>query len=92
MVVVDRDHFQELLEAPEDRLSFTQTLIREGHFDYGFTGNLLNSYHADIIRNQLTQNIQAKMPDIVDEVNAGFADELEPIITNGSGTPTSVLT
>ena len=84
-MVVDRDHFQELFDGPEDRLSFGQSLIRVGHFDYGFNGNILNSYHADVIRNQLTQNIQAKMPDIVDEVNAGFANELEPIITEGIG-------
>jgi hypothetical protein len=84
LVVVDRDHFQELFDAPEDRLSFGQSLIRANHFDYGFNGNVLNSYHAEVIRNRLTQNIQAKMPDIIDEVNAGFEDELEPTITNGT--------
>lgn len=88
-MVVDRDHFQELFHAPEDLLSFNQSLVRGGNFNYGFRGNILNPYHADVIRNQLTQNIQAKMADIVDELNAAFADELEPIITDGIGTLSS---
>lgn len=83
LVVIDRDHFQELFEAPEDQLSFNLALIKGGAFDYGFHGNVRNAYHADVIRNQLTQSLGGKMPDIVDELNAAFADELESIITDG---------
>lgn len=38
------------------------------------------------IRNQLTRNLQAKMSDIVDELNAGFADEFDRVITDGIDT------
>lgn len=83
LVIVDRDHFQEFLEAPEDRLSFSLALVKGGAFDYGFRGNIRNLYHSDVIRNQLTQSLGIKMPDVIDELNSAFAEHLDPIITDG---------
>lgn len=85
-MLIDRDHFHELFEAPEDRLSFNKAALRRGYFNYAFKADILNTYHVDIIRNQLTQNLQAKMSDIVDELNASFADEFDRFITDGIDT------
>jgi len=83
LVVVDRDHFQELLDAPEDRLSFNLAMVKGGSFDYAFRSNIRNPYHIELIRNQLTHSIGIKMSDIIDELNASFAEEIEQSITEG---------
>jgi hypothetical protein len=83
LVVVDRAHFQELLDAPEDRLSFNLSLVKGGSFDYAFHSNIRNSYHIELIRNRLTQNLGTKMSDIMDELNTAFAEEIEPFIGEG---------
>ena len=83
LVVVDRAHFQELFDAPEDRLSFNLALIKSGAFDYAFRSNIRNPYHVELIRNQLTQSIGTKMSDVMDELNASFDEEIEPFITEG---------
>lgn len=86
LVVVDRAHFQEFLDAPEDRLSFNLALVKGGLFDYAFHSNIRNSYHIELIRNQLTQSLAAKMSDVLDELNASFDEEIEPFIGEGYST------
>ena len=85
-MIIDQDHFRELFDAPEDRLSFNKATLKRGHFNYAFKADILNTYHVDVIRNQLTQNLQGKMSDIVDELNASFADEFDRFITEGINT------
>lgn len=81
--MIDRSHLKEHFEAPENRLSFMSELIKAGAFDYGFVCDALNHFHIDVIRNQLTQNIAAYMPAILDELNAALADELDHLVTKG---------
>jgi hypothetical protein len=83
IVVVDRSHLKEYYDASEGRLSFVSELIQGGAFNYGFVCDVNNHYHIDIIRNQLTQNIAAYMPAILDELDAALADELDHIVTKG---------
>ena len=85
-MIIDQKHFHELFDATEDRLSFNKATLRRGHFNYAFKADILNTYHVDIIRKNLTQNTHGKMSDIVDELNASFADELDPFITGGNNT------
>lgn len=79
--MVDHDHLKEVFEAPNDEINFLEGLFESNDFRYTFYGDVYNEYHIRIIRNQLTQNIAALIPTIVDELNAALEDEVDTVVT-----------
>jgi len=83
-VVVDQDHVKELVDAPEDKISFHTSAKEQVQLKYTFGESLANDdHHAHIIRTKLTRKIGDLMPDMVDELSAAFEEEL----TVGDGKP-----
>lgn len=78
---MDHDHLKEVFEAPNDEINFLEGLFESNDFRYTFYGDVYNEYHIRIIRNQLTQNIAALIPTIVDELNAALEDEVDTVVT-----------
>jgi len=83
LVVVDRDHIKELFSAPDSDLNFLEAKLEHLDLRYTFKLDVHDDWHIDMIRNQLTQKIPELMPQIVDELTAGFEDELNPLVTKG---------
>lgn len=81
---MDHDHLKEVLEAPNDEVNFLEGLVESTDFRYAFYGDIHNEYHVRIIRNQLTQNIAALIPSIVEELNVALDDEVDTVVT-GNG-------
>ena len=75
--MVDRDHLQELLHAPNNELNFIEAIFEDADYRYIFPGDSYNMYHSHVIRTRLTQNIPSLIPDMVDEMTAAFGDEVE---------------
>ena len=65
------------------RLSFNLSMIKDVAFYYAFRSDARNPYQVELFRNQLTHGIGTKMPDVVDELNASFAEEIDPFIKEG---------
>ena len=75
-VIVDRDHLKELIDAPEEHLSFQKAAGEIVASRYTFSRSIAeNSYHIIVIREKLNRNISSLMPEIVDEFDAAFEDE-----------------
>jgi hypothetical protein len=83
VIILGREYLKELFEAPETDLNFLEATLEHTDFRNTFKGNIYDDWHASVIRNELTQNIPALMPDMVDEAYAVFEDELESAITKG---------
>jgi hypothetical protein len=79
---LDRSSLKEYFDAPETALSFLAETVDVLAIRHVFHENMAtDDYHVPIIRNQLTQSIAGIMPDIVDEVEYGFASEVP--VTDG---------
>lgn len=76
-VIVPRDVLKEIFDAPEDTLSFHGSSREQLQLKHTMGRSLVdNNYHVAVIKAELTRHISVKMPDIVDELNAAFKDEL----------------
>jgi len=84
MVVVDHDHFEELFQAPTTDLHFMMATLEDFDFPCVFQANILEPAHTNAIRFNLTQNIPALTPEIVDELRSAIDDEFESILTKGN--------
>ena len=80
MIVVDRGHIDEFLSVPEEQISF-QAGFDSFSLYLMFVGDVRNSYHNSIIR-KMAQNLATS--EIVEELTAAFADELEPQVGKGN--------
>jgi hypothetical protein len=83
VVVMDRDHLKEVFEATDADLNFTEATLEHTDVRYTFRGNIYHAWHVPIVRNQLTQNLPALIPEMVDEMTSCIADEFETVITDG---------
>ena len=84
LIVVDRDHIKEILEAPATHLDLMEALVQFMDFRYLFRGNVYDLYHGRVARNQLTQSLAALIPHIVDELTAALGDEIDTLLGNGT--------
>ncbi|EGO25818.1 hypothetical protein SERLADRAFT_369188 [Serpula lacrymans var. lacrymans S7.9] len=66
---------EELRRAPEDHISARER-ISDPRYTIGHT-IIHNPYHIPIILTQLTRNLPAQFPDILDEIQASFDDHLQ---------------
>jgi hypothetical protein len=74
---VDRDNLRELLDAPEDSLSFHVYSGQIIESRYTFGEHLATShYYGPLIRTKLSPKIGSLMPDIIDEFISAFEDEM----------------
>ncbi|EGO00264.1 hypothetical protein SERLA73DRAFT_168055 [Serpula lacrymans var. lacrymans S7.3] len=69
---------EELRRAPEDHISARERIsdILKPRYTIGHT-IIHNPYHIPIILTQLTRNLPAQFPDILDEIQASFDDHLQ---------------
>jgi hypothetical protein len=72
-----------MFDAPVDVISFHHDVKHTLELEYTFHKHMEDSYHVPVVRGKLTQNIGTMVPDILDEMQAAFADELAGI-TDGS--------
>lgn len=76
-VVVDRGHLKELLNAPENTLSFHQLAVKVVESRYTFSESIAkDAYHVSVVREKSARNLPMMIPDIIDEVQNIF-DELD---------------
>jgi hypothetical protein len=81
-VVVDRPHLDELLNAPNETLSFHHAFADAMELKHIFNpGMATDAYHVPIVRTKLTQSINSTMDACVDEMKAAFDDVMQ--VTNG---------
>ena len=74
-MVVARKYLKELFSAPESELSFTTPVAESLELRYTFQESIaMNQYHALIVKTELTRNIPALMPDVVDELGTAMED------------------
>lgn len=83
VIILDRDHLKEVFDTRDKDLSLIEATLEDGDFRYTFQADVHSIYHINVIRNQLTRNISALMPEIVDELNAVLGEELDVIVTEG---------
>ena len=83
-MLVDKSHFKELFDAPEDQISFVKSSSRNLQMRYTFgKDSAANHYHATVVKMQLSRHIPELMPVIVDELQAACADSFKDV---GTGT------
>ena len=83
-MLVDKTHFKELFDAPEDQVSFIKNSSRGLQVKYTFSEEVaVDHYHAIVTKMQLSRHIPELMPVIVDELHAAFADSFKDV---GTGT------
>ena len=80
-VVLNQASVKEFYHAPEDRLSAMEETVEFLELEHTLSMNLKNDYHATIVRTTLTQNIGNLMPDLLDEMQLAFTDEL--VVSDG---------
>ena len=77
-MVVDKTYLKEFVDAPVEEISSYEASIEALEANYTFRPTVfLNSYHAHVVRHELTSNIPDKMADLVDELQAAFEDEYQ---------------
>lgn len=79
--MVDRAHVKELLTAPEDHISFTESFDDHG-FSYLFTGDVRNAYHNRIILGPLTHGLPEYLPFLIEELELALNTELGHVNTD----------
>jgi hypothetical protein len=78
-VCTPRKHLKELLLAPEQSLSFVDLLTHNLQIKYTFHESIVRDhFHVPIVKAELTKNIPALMPDIVDELTSALTTEIPP--------------
>ncbi|KAF8521456.1 cytochrome P450 [Hysterangium stoloniferum] len=77
-----KQHLEEVANAPEDVLSFTQGIIDALWMEYTMGENVLNNlYHVDIFRTRLSRNLEQLFDDVSDELVKACADAIP--VTSG---------
>src|SRR5271169_5339539 len=84
LIVVDHAHLKEFFEADDKILSNIEGILVDHDFRYTFRASIYNSLHVHVIRNQLTQQIASKMPDIIDELATVLGEDLDRIAGEGN--------
>ncbi|KAI6042742.1 cytochrome P450 [Pisolithus marmoratus] len=78
IVVIGRNHLQDIKKSPDDELSFTEAAIDSLKVDYLFgPGICTNPYHVSVTRIFLTRNLGRYYPDLKDEVHTAFEQLLD---------------
>jgi hypothetical protein len=72
---------KELYDAPDDSMSAMEEAVEFLEMEHTLSINLKNDYHATIVRTTLTQNIGNLVPDLLDEMQLAFTDEL--VVSDG---------
>jgi hypothetical protein len=81
-VLVDKTHYKELFDAPEEKLSFVSNVSKGLELSYTFNKEIaVDHYHAVVTKVQLTRHIPELMPVIVDELLASFGDIFKDVGT-----------
>jgi hypothetical protein len=91
IVLVDKMHFKELFDAPEEQVSFLSNVLRGLQLSHIFSRETaIGHYHAItmVTKTQLSRHIPEMMPAILDELRASFEDTFKDI---GSGHLTPFL-
>ena len=84
-MVVDRSHLDELLDAPEEVLSFHGAFSDALELANLFNASMAkDSYHVAVVRTKLTQSINSTMEACVQEMKAAFEEVIH--VTNGIST------
>jgi hypothetical protein len=83
MIIVDRDHYEELFNAADTDLHMMQAYLEDFHFPSVFRANIFDPVHSNAVRYTLTQNISALTPEIADELNTSIDEELGSRVTEG---------
>ena len=65
-----------MFEAPDTQLNFLEGILEDSDFKTALRGGINDNYHAYVIRNQLTQNISHILPEMVEELDLAFQEEL----------------
>jgi len=82
VIIVDRGHIKEMFQAPDSQLNFVQAILEEADFNTALRANGHNDYHKYVVRNQLTQNIASILPEMMEELELAFQEELK--VNNGN--------
>ena len=78
-----REHLKQLFAAPEEHLSFIQSITERMQVRYTFDESItLNQYHIPIVRMELTRHIPELIFEIMDELGPALDDEIPS--TNGT--------
>ena len=77
---MDRSHLNEFFNASDEYLDVKKGIVALSDYRYIFNVDVYENYHIAVVRGQLTQNISALIPQIVDEVNATLVDELHSLL------------
>ena len=72
-----------MFDAPPDVISFHQDVNEGLELAYTFHKGMEDGYHIPVVRGKLTRNIGTNFPDVLDELQAAFAEELAEV-TDGS--------
>ena len=77
-VLVNREHVNELCFAKDDELSSHVAAVELLQGDYTFGESIVNNpYHTMIVRTTLSRQLPDLIPEIVDEFEATFKDEIQ---------------
>jgi hypothetical protein len=82
IVVVDRDHIKEVYTARDDELSHLAALTDILQQDYILHPEVTQiRYQLKVTKSMMTRQIPNAMPDVLDEMQAAFDDEM--VVTEG---------
>src|SRR5438045_4179227 len=90
MVIVDRDHLNELFKANETDLSFLPAAMEDADFRCTFTADMFDTTHTRAIKLNLNQNLSMLLPEMVDELEAAVKDEFDSTVTIGNSQDTGI--
>ena len=78
-----REHLKQLFAAPEEHLSFIQSITERMQVRYTFDESIArNPYHVPIVRRKFTQDLPEIIFDIVDELESALDNAIPA--TNGT--------
>jgi hypothetical protein len=82
IVIVDRDHIKEVYTARDDELSnlaALQDILQQDYILHPEVARI--RYQLKVIKSMMTRQIPNAMPDVLDEMQAAFDDEM--VVTEG---------
>ena len=76
-IIIGREYLKEYYFAPDDELSFRQSLAEALQLEYTFGKDIaVRHYHVELARTAFTRRLQELFPAIVEEVDAAISDEI----------------
>ncbi|KAF8521636.1 cytochrome P450 [Hysterangium stoloniferum] len=85
VIASSKQHLEEVANAPEDVLFFTQGINDALAMEYTMGENVLNNlYHVDIFRTRLSRNLGQLLDDVSDELVKACADAI-PVTSDWRG-------